>query len=119
MKRNAIVPYLLIMVMGVLLVAGVSTLAIFYSKEAAGVDGTPEEGEEVALTPEEIYVQSCLVCHGENYEGAMGPALTNLDDRLDEEEIRDVLVNGRGAMPANLVPGDALDDMIDWLLSLQ
>ena len=117
MKRNAIVPYILIMVMGVLLVAGVSTIAIFYSKEAAEADGTPEE--EVALSPEEIYTQSCMVCHGENYEGAMGPALTGLGDRLSEDEIRDVLVNGRGAMPGNLIPGEALDDMIEWLLSLQ
>lgn len=118
MKRNAILPYILIMVMGILLVAGVSTISIFYSKEASG-DGTQEEGEEVALTPEEIYAQSCLGCHGENYEGAMGPALTNLGERLSDEEIREVLVNGRGPMPGNLVPGEALDDMIEWLLSLQ
>ena len=102
MKRNAIIPYLLIMAMGVLLVAG-----------------TGEQGEETVLTPEEIYAQNCLACHGENYEGAMGPELVNVGDRLSEDEIREVLVNGRGAMPGNLVPNESLDEMVEWLLTLQ
>ncbi len=119
MKRNAIIPYLLIMAMGVLLVAGVSTIALFYNKEAAEADGTGEQGEETVLTPEEIYAQNCLACHGENYEGAMGPELVNVGDRLSEDEIREVLVNGRGAMPGNLVPNESLDEMVEWLLTLQ
>lgn len=65
-------------------------------------EGDEEATEEVAASPEEIYQQSCIGCHGDQYQGGVGPALTGVGERLSEEEIVDVLTNGKGAMPGDL-----------------
>ncbi|MFZ2463886.1 MAG: cytochrome c [Caldibacillus thermoamylovorans] len=118
MKRNAIFPYLLIMVLGIGLVVALSIIGVNDSKEAEGKDS--EKGNVAqAATPEEIYQKSCFTCHGQNYEGAMGPELKGVDERLSKDEIKEVLKNGRGAMPKGLVPAESLDAMADWLMSLE
>lgn len=119
MKRNAIFPYLLIMVFGVGLIFALSLIGVYSGNEEADGEG----GTDAALleaTPEEIYSQvGCINCHGENYQGASGPELINVDSRLSSDEIRDVLVNGAGVMPGNLVPAEKLDEMIEWIISLE
>lgn len=48
--------------------------------------------------------KGCLSCHGENLEG--GPAGKALvDNGLDPEKIKDIAVNGQGAMPAGIFKG--------------
>lgn len=119
MKRNAIYPYLLIMVFGVGLVFALSLIGLSQEKEQAnGGNGTGGE-QTVAQSPEEIYNQTCIGCHGQNYEGVSGPALIGVGERLSRDQIEEVLVNGRGIMPANTVPEESLEEMIDWLMSLK
>lgn len=55
--------------------------------------------EEVVISAEDIFVRSCAGCHGIE-EAGTGPALAGVADRLSEEELHDVLYNGRGNMPA-------------------
>ncbi|WAA10392.1 cytochrome c550 [Fervidibacillus albus] len=118
MKKNAIYPYLLIMVFGIGLVFALSLIGLYEGKnEAEGDSG--ESGEVVAQTPEEIYTNNCIGCHGQNYEGVSGPALINVGDRLSRDEIETVLINGRGIMPGGLVPEEQLDEMVDWLSNLK
>ncbi len=60
MKRNAIFPYLLIMVLGIGLMVALSIIGVNDSKEAEGKDS--EKGNVAqAATPEEIYQKSCLL----------------------------------------------------------
>ena len=45
--------------------------------------GKEQKQEETAnATPEELYKQNCISCHGENYEGGAGPALKVLATSL-------------------------------------
>ncbi|WP_033828393.1 cytochrome c550 [Bacillus andreraoultii] len=118
MKRNAVFPYLLIMVFGIGLIVALSIIGVNDSKEAGGEESKKESTAE-AGSPEEIYAQNCISCHGENYEGAMGPELKNVGERLSADEIKDVLQNGRGAMPKGLVPAESIDAMTEWLSSLK
>jgi len=120
MKWNAIMPFVVIMVVGVLAMFLLSFKGIGDSKDLVAEleGGGGEQTEEVAANPEEIYQQSCIGCHGEQYQGGAGPALKGVSDRLSKEEIADVVVNGRGAMPPGLVPAEKADEMADWLSGL-
>lgn len=116
MKRNALFPYLLIGVFGIGLVIALSLIGLYQGNEEAG----GEEGGNVELaTPEDIYNQSCISCHGGNYEGGAGPELVGVDTRLSQEKVKEVLQNGKGIMPSNLVAEESLDEMVDWIMSLE
>lgn len=66
------------------------------------------EGEKVAQS-------SCIGCHGSNLTGGAGPDLTNLS--LSKEELIDVLVDGKGSMPAGTANGSE-EEVADYILSL-
>ncbi len=72
------------------------------SQRAGGPTGVAGRGGlEVAAdaTAAQIFQQKCQNCHGERGEGRVGPALNRLADR-PSEQIRTVLLNGRGRMPS-------------------
>lgn len=116
LKRNALFPYLLIGIFGIGLVFALSFIGLHQGNEQASGD---EEETVEAGNPEEIYAQNCLSCHGENYEGGAGPELLEVDARLSNDEIKDILQNGKGIMPGGLVPEESLDDMVEWIISLE
>jgi cytochrome c550 len=121
MKRSAIVPFVAIMVFGIVLMFALSFKGLGDAKQVADEKkngGKEEKTEQTAGKPEDIYKASCISCHGENYEGGMGPALTGVGDKKSADEIKDILKNGKGAMPGGLVPDDKLDDMTKWLSEL-
>lgn len=64
---------------------------------------------------EAVVQQSCASCHGGNLEGGAGPALENIGASLSEEEIHDVIVNGKGAMPPGIIQGEEADAVAAWL----
>ena len=69
---------------------------------------------------EELVKSNCISCHGGNLEG-MGntPSLSDVGSRLSEEEIHDVIVNGRGGMPKGLLQGDDAEAAAAWLAEQQ
>ncbi|MDN7244437.1 cytochrome c [Planococcus shenhongbingii] len=86
--------------------------------EAAPPADTPDSAgtEETSVDPEQVVQQNCISCHGENLEGAGNfPALNNVGARLSEEEIRGVIENGKGAMPAGIIEGEEADAVAKWL----
>lgn len=118
MKRNALVPYFLIMAFGIGLIFALSFIGMNGGEQAG--DG----GGATTQTPEEIYATSCITCHGENYEGKGNyPALKGVGERLSKEEIKEVIVKGRtgdiGTMPGGMVPAESVDAMVDWLSTLE
>lgn len=118
MKNNPVMPFVLIMVMGIALMFTLSFFAL--NQEAAdGEEGGESNGEQVAGTPEELYQSAgCISCHGGNYEGVGSfPTLTGVGDKLSSDEIKDLLRNGKGVMPGGLVPEEQLDGMTEWLSS--
>ena len=64
---------------------------------------------------EKIYSNSCIGCHGGNLEGKSGPALDKVGGHMTEEEILDVIVNGRGTMPP-MLKGDDAEAVAKWLV---
>ncbi|MFS1517888.1 cytochrome c550 [Bacillus sp. SCS-151] len=117
MNRNPLVPYALIAVLGIGLMLFLSFKGLGDAEKIAL--GEEEPQEEVVQSPEEIYNGSCIGCHGGNYEGVAGPALLGVGDKLDLDQIKDILANGKGTMPPGLVPADQLDAMAEWLTTLK
>ncbi|MBT2690446.1 cytochrome c [Bacillus sp. ISL-47] len=121
MNRNPIIPFVLIMVFGVVAMFLVSFKGLGdmdeLAKEQEG--GGAETEETAAASPEEIYQKSCIGCHGDQYQGGVGPALTGVGDKLSQDEIADIVVNGKGSMPPGLVPQDKAAEMAEWLAGLK
>ncbi|MEK3890701.1 cytochrome c550 [Bacillus sp. FSL K6-3431] len=118
MKRNAIVPYILIMVLGLGLIFFLGIKGVGDSKEIAKEQEGGQE-ETVAFEPEAYANKSCITCHGENLEGQ--GAVPNLHGTgLSEEEVADILANGtEGGMPAGLVPAENVEEMAAWIAGLK
>ncbi|MBO0588433.1 cytochrome c551 [Sporosarcina sp. E16_8] len=79
---------------------------------------TPGTGTETAsVDVEKVVSTSCIACHGGNLElkGGMGPDLSQVGGRLSEKEIHDVIVNGRGSMPAIKVSDEEATAVAKWL----
>lgn len=77
------------------------------------VAGDPEAGEAVFVS------SGCAGCHLENGNaaGGVGPILAEAG--LSEDGVRNIVVNGQGAMPGGLASGEELDDVVAWVISLQ
>jgi len=124
MNRNPIIPFVLIMALGIGLVFFLSLEGLNNAEEKAKEEGQGEmegkEGEQASsgeFDPEAKYKESCISCHGGNYEGGAGPALKGT--KLSKDEIKETIKNGKGMMPAGLVEEGNLDAMADWIKSLK
>lgn len=67
----------------------------------------------------QVFAANCSSCHVNNGldAGGVGPQLAGLG--RDEAAIRTTIQNGRGIMPAGLVSGTDLDNVISYVLSIQ
>ncbi|PLT34677.1 cytochrome c550 [Bacillus sp. V5-8f] len=122
MNRNPIMPFVLIMVLGIGLMFMLSFKGLGDAKDLAKEqkDGGENKTEQTASAkPEDIYQQTCISCHGDQYQGGVGPALKGVGGKLSEDEIKNVLQNGRGAMPAGLVPEENVDAMAKFVHGLK
>ncbi|MGE7836965.1 cytochrome c550 [Viridibacillus arvi] len=119
MKKNPIIPYILIMAFGIGLIFFMS-LDGADKKEEIAKGGEEPKTEEAAgeFDPEAFAASKCISCHGENLEGAFGPNLHGTG--LSADEAKDILQNGKGSgMPAGLVPADNLDAMAKYIADLK
>ena len=79
-------------------------------------DSTDSSSEKVEVADaEEIYKQTCFGCHGNNLEGASGPALKEVGSKYSEEEIETIIVNGQGSMPGGMVEDAEAEALAKWL----
>ncbi|QCR33634.1 cytochrome c551 [Lysinibacillus sp. SGAir0095] len=85
------------------------------TEDTTGTGDTATGGAD-AGAGEELVNANCISCHGGNLEG-MGntPSLADVGGRLSEEEIHDVIVNGRGGMPKGLLQGEDAEAAAAWL----
>lgn len=112
MNKNPIIPFLLIIFLGVGLVFLLSSqganqeeegeeVATEEESEGGGEEGSEEGGDGASsgdVDAEGIAQNSCASCHGEDFSGGMGPALAGTS--LGEDEFTDIVRNGQGSMPA-------------------
>jgi cytochrome c551 len=75
-----------------------------------------DSGEQVSASAgEKIYQQKCMSCHGEQLEGVVGPALKNVGAKYSEEDIENIIHEGRGQMPAGVAEGNDAKSVAKWL----
>ncbi|KAB2338546.1 cytochrome c [Cytobacillus depressus] len=119
--KNPVMPYILIFALGIIAMLLISFKGLGDAEQiAAEKEGGGGKTEETAAaSPEEIYQKSCIGCHGDQYQGAVGPALKGVGDHLSQDEIADILEHGKGAMPPGLVPADKAGEMAAWLAELK
>ncbi|RWR13571.1 cytochrome c551 [Siminovitchia fortis] len=77
--------------------------------------GNEGGGATATNDAEAIFKQNCSSCHGENLEGRNGPNLQKIGGTLSQDEIHDVIENGRPGMPAGIIKGDDADKVAAWL----
>lgn len=74
----------------------------FYEKLEKREAPNGEGGEAVVQIQggRNLYVQNCQACHGSDRAGAVGPTLVGIEARLNFKDFQQVVVTGRGEMPA-------------------
>ncbi|MFB4213742.1 cytochrome c [Shouchella sp. JSM 1781072] len=79
-----------------------------------GGEESSEMGDYDVAQAEQTYQQSCIQCHAGLDEGGSGPALAN--NNLAPDEIREIILNGQGSMPAQShLEEDEVDNLSMWL----
>ncbi len=85
----------------------------------AGCTGRPPEG----ATGEEIYLQLCSNCHGDDLGGGIGPPLGPGSNSVEQpdEFLEVTILNGRGRMPSfqSSLNNDQLARLIDFIRAEQ
>ena len=121
MNRNPIIPFVLIMVFGIGLIFFLSFIGLDNRKEIAQGDQEGTDNALLELSPEQLYQEAgCITCHGTNYSDGSAPSLIGLSEKYSADDIKEILTNGLpGGMPAGLVPNEKLDEMAEWLLTLE
>ncbi|MGP4080390.1 cytochrome c550 [Pseudalkalibacillus sp. R45] len=110
MKRNPLIPFAITAVFGIAIMIVLSAVGVNEAKEKAAGGG-----EEVK--PEQIVQQTCTSCHGQNLEGGMGPALTDVGSKYKPEEIADIIQNGKGQMPAQSLSAEEAKAVAEFLVN--
>lgn len=79
-------------------------------------NGTENQaGEETTASAEDLFKQNCASCHGQNLEGASAPKLAEVGSKYGEDEIKDIILNGRGGMPPGLLDESEATVVAEWL----
>jgi mono/diheme cytochrome c family protein len=78
----------------------------------------PPEAEGDAAAGQTVFAASCTACHTNNGQDAgVGPKLAGAG--LTADVVENQVVNGGGAMPAGLVSGTDLDNVVAYVVSIQ
>ncbi|HET8652243.1 MAG TPA: cytochrome c [Gaiellaceae bacterium] len=112
--RLLVVPAILLAVIP----AGVFALAEAHPAKddaASAPVGGPVAGD--AARGEELFADTCAGCHGDGGTGGgVGPTLAA--SGVSSDVARATIENGRGVMPADLVSGQDLNDVLAYLATI-
>ena len=98
------------------LFASLSFAAVLTLAACGGGGDSADEANSGDVDPEKVFYQTCASCHGSDLTGASGPDISTVGERLSEDEIKDVIENGKGGMPGGLVQDqEELDALASWL----
>lgn len=103
MNRNPVIPFILIIFLGIGLVFLLSSQGATSDQgeeeQTASEEGGGEEGASSGDFDAEGFARdNCASCHGQDFSGGMGPALAGTS--LDEATFTETVRNGKGQMPA-------------------
>ncbi len=123
MNRNPVIPFVIIMVFGIVLMFGLSFKGLGdaknTAKEKTGTTSTAKTDTAAATDPEGIYKSTCIGCHGDQYQGVVGPSLKGIGSKLSVDQIKQIITHGKGNMPPNRVPEDKADAMAKWVSQIK
>lgn len=124
MKRNPLIPFAIIAVIGILVMFLMSFKGLGDMEEIAAEKEAGEQQTEEPATASgaaELYTQrGCMGCHGGDYTGLVGPTLIGVGDKFSHEELIDILVNGvEGTTMPGGFPEENAAEMAEWLASLK
>lgn len=90
--------------------------------EAQKIQGAIVEEAEFDVDAEgyQVYLgSSCISCHGDSFEGGLGPSLAGTG--LSAEEIIEIAENGQGGMPGGTFEGSAeeLEELAQFISELE
>lgn len=91
--------------------------AIFLA--ACGGDDSASNGETAEIDGKSVVQQSCATCHGGQLQGGNAPALNQLGAKYSEEEILDIIINGKDRMPGGIVKGEKAEAAAEYLSTLK
>ncbi|MBM7569639.1 cytochrome c550 [Aquibacillus albus] len=105
MKRNPVIPYAIIAVLGIL---AMIILAVVGLDQQEKIELAHENGgEQTDAEPREpeAIAQSCIGCHGTDLAGGgSAPSLQDVGNKYTQEEILDIIKNG--------IPGTSMPSMV-------
>ena len=115
------------MVLGVFGAATAFVLVLLLGGLIVGMRFRPSDEERAAraearsqrLHPVEVaglYADHCASCHGPSGQGLSGPGFAGISTRLTEDELVDVVRNGRNAMPrfAGVLLDAEIEAIVDY-----
>ncbi|BFH16594.1 cytochrome c [Paenibacillus melissococcoides] len=98
------------------------------NEQEAGTNQGQDQGQNQGQPPAEttpatnvdaaaVYKQNCLVCHGANLEGQVGPNLQKVGATHTPEEISTIIHQGGNGMNAfeGVLSEDEISALVEWL----
>lgn len=76
---------------------------------------TTESTDSSGVDAEQVFSQSCAACHGGDLTGGVGPDISKVGSNLSSDEIKTIILEGRGAMPAQNLDDAEATAVADWL----
>lgn len=78
--------------------------------------GGAEQTASINVDDAPVSTASCVSCHGGNFEGkSSNPSLVGVGSKYSEDEILDIIENGKGSMPGGMMKGEDAQKMAAWL----
>jgi cytochrome c551 len=104
-------------VLNIILAGFLIFLLFFYEGSQPPQTETSNDEAKTASAgnPEEIVNKSCITCHGDNLQGGAGPALNKIGSKYAQDEIEDIINNGKGGMPAGVISQEEATVVAEWL----
>jgi mono/diheme cytochrome c family protein len=110
MLRLVVVPAILFAVVS----ATVLALALASPAKDEQEAAAPVSVTSDPLRGDQLFAENCARCHGDDGTGGgIGPTLAGAEVSLDDA--RSTIENGSGVMPAGLVSGQDLEDVLAYL----
>ncbi|NEU32380.1 cytochrome c [bacterium LRH843] len=122
MRGKPLFPFAITAIIGIVLMLSLSFIGLDHRADMNAGENEAEEEivafDDPVAAGDEIAHQSCIGCHGGDLSGAAGPALTSLDGKYSVEEIHDIIIKGKGGMPAMPLNDVEADAVAQYLLSI-
>ncbi|MFD1426165.1 c-type cytochrome [Kroppenstedtia sanguinis] len=81
---------------------------------------SPSKKESASAQIPDNYYTSCVNCHGDNLQGGYGPPLEKIGSKYTKKELKSILDEGIGKMPAQQqIPKKDREQLAEWLSQLR